>query len=412
MSSGLTVAPRSIGSLIESRGITAHFQPIVSARQRSVMGLEALARGVSGGGAPLSAATLFDMAAEASLTNALERVCCRVAIERFAELARTRPELILFLNLGSWVGANPTRFVAELNQFVERAQLSPTRIAIEILETESESLSQLVAVTDRLRGSGYLLALDDVGVGHSNLDRIALIRPDVVKVDRKLITRIEGDFFKQEALNCLSSLCRKIGALVVAEGVETTDEAIVALELGADLLQGYFFAPASIDGRLARDNGSVADIDLLAQLFKRHMMGKVERRRNQQRQLTTVMDSLLARLAQAVDVEQFEPLLESASGDHDDVECVYVLDGAGTQITSTIVAKYFSGRAGVLFQPAPRGADHSLKEYYYVPREAGLSRYTSEPYVSLASGHLCRTLSMSFQNRHEDPYLLCIDVLC
>jgi EAL domain-containing protein (putative c-di-GMP-specific phosphodiesterase class I) len=401
----------SIGELIESQGVTAHFQPIVSARQRSVMGFEALARGLNGHASPLTAATLFKMAAEASLTSTLERLCCEVSIQGFSALTQSRPDMILFLNLGSWVGTGPSACVDALNQFVERAHLSPHRIAIEILETRSESLSRLVAVSDGLRASGFLLALDDVGVGHSNLDRIALLRPDVVKVDRGLITGIDGDFFKQEAFNCLSGLCRKIGALVVAEGVETAGEAIASLELGADMLQGYFFAPATPDGALARDNGTVADIELLAHAFKRHMVGKVEHRRSQQQQLTTVMESLLGLLS-AADAGEFESLLHDTSSAHDDVECVYVLDGSGTQITRTIVAKYFSSRAGVLFQPAPKGADHSLKDYYYVPLEAGLARYTSDPYVSLASGHLCRTLSTTFKDRRAEPYVLCIDVLC
>ena len=123
------------------------------------------------------------------------------------------------------------------------------------------------------------------------------------------------------------------------------------------------------------------------------------------------MDSLLSRLS-LDDAGEFESLLQDASSEHQDVECVYVLDGAGTQMTPTIVAKYFSSRAGILFQPAPKGADHSLKDYYYVPLEAGLVRYTSDPYVSLASGHLCRTLSTAFKDRRAESYVLCIDVLC
>jgi len=411
MSIGVTIVRPSIGELIESNGVMAHFQPIVSARQRSVMGFEALARGASGDTVPLTAGALFSMADEASLTTTLERLCCEVAIQGFSELTRSRPDLILFLNLGSWVGKDPAAGLAELNRFVERAELSPHRIAVEILETESESLPHLVTVSEGLRASGFMLALDDVGVGHSNLDRIARLRPDVVKIDRGLVSGIDDDFFKQEALNCLSSLCRKIGALVVAEGVETADEAIVALELGADMLQGFFFAPATADGTLRRDDGTVGDIELLAQTFKRHMVGKVEHRRTQQRQLTTVVDSLLRRLTLA-EAGQFETLLENTSAEHDDVECVYVLAACGTQITSTIVPRYFSRRTGVLFQPALKGADHSLKDYYYVPLEAGLPRYTSDPYVSLASGHLCRTLSTSFRDRQNEPYVLCIDILC
>lgn len=133
---GVTVAKPSIGDLIDSSGVTAHFQPIVSTRQRSVMGFEALARASNGHSSPLTAATLFKLAAEASLTSALERLCCEVSIQGFSALTRSRPDLILFMNLGSWAGTGPAACVDALNQFVERAQLSPHRVAIEILETK------------------------------------------------------------------------------------------------------------------------------------------------------------------------------------------------------------------------------------------------------------------------------------
>jgi hypothetical protein len=66
-----------------------------------------------------------------------------------------------------------------------------------------------------------------------------------------------------------------------------------------------------------------------------------------------------------------------------------------------------------LLHPAPKGADHSLKEYYYVLLDVELHKYTTEPYVSLASGSVCRTISTYFRDAHDDKmYLLCIDVIC
>ena len=94
------------------------------------------------------------------------------------------------------------------------------------------------SLVDLLRSRGFLIVLDDVGSGHSNLDRIPFIKPDLLKVDRTLIARIDTDYHKRGTLKSLVDLGRKIGALVVAEGVETEGEAMVALELGADLLQG------------------------------------------------------------------------------------------------------------------------------------------------------------------------------
>ena len=107
-----------------------------------------------------------------------------------------------------------------------------------------------------------------MGVGHSNLDRIARVRPDVVKVDRGLMTGIDSDFFKQEALNCLSSLCRKIGALVVAEGVETRARRSSRWS-SAQTCSRVLLRARYVRRGAQRDNGTVGDIELLAQAFKR-----------------------------------------------------------------------------------------------------------------------------------------------
>lgn len=86
---------------------------------------------------------------------------------------------------------------------------------------------------------GFLIALDDVGTGHSNLDRISLVKPDILKIDRSIIDNIDQRYHNQEVFKSLVNLSKRIGTMVVTEGVERKEEAILAFELGADMLQGY-----------------------------------------------------------------------------------------------------------------------------------------------------------------------------
>jgi EAL domain-containing protein (putative c-di-GMP-specific phosphodiesterase class I) len=88
------------------------------------------------------------------------------------------------------------------------------------------------------RDAGYLVALDDIGKGHSNLDRIFLLKPDIIKVDRSIVTKIESNYHQQEVFKSMVQLARRIGALVVAEGVETRDEALHCVECGAICCRG------------------------------------------------------------------------------------------------------------------------------------------------------------------------------
>ena len=87
---------------------------------------------------------------------------------------------------------------------------------------------------------------------------------------------------------------------------------------------------------------------------------------------------------------------------------------SGQQITGTICNPMLPvSNKGAMFRPAPRGADHSLKEYYYVLLDVELHKYTTDPYISLATGNLCRTISTCFRESHQNKmYILCIDVLC
>jgi len=403
--------PVSLRRLLATDAVTTHFQPIFSVRQKSIVGLEALSRGTAADGRLIPPYELFKMAAAERLHAELENLCRKTAVRSFSELASRSDELLLFLNLDIAATDDHEELPAALATLVRAANLLPRNIAIEFLEARFEDVGRFGALADALRAHGFLVVLDDVGAGHSNLDRIPLFRPDVIKIDRSLMSGVGDDFYKQETLKSLVSLSRRIGALVVAEGIETESEAIVALELGADLLQGYFLsrpqpATAFDDGvRVARG------IERLAHRFKNHMVDAINERKQQHRRFNVIQNGILCDLMNAPSTE-FDEILEHLIDDFPKVECVYVLDDAGIQVTETICNTTVAQRAGAaIFRPARKGTDHSLKEYYYVLTDVELQKYTTEPYVSLASGNLCRTISTCFRDAASNRlYVLCVDV--
>ncbi len=93
----------------------------------------------------------------------------------------------------------------------------------------------------RVRQMGFLIALDDFGAGHSNFDRVWSIKPDIVKLDRSLVAGLAQDRSRQRVVAQMVSLLHECGSLVLMEGVETHDEALVALESDVDFVQGYYF---------------------------------------------------------------------------------------------------------------------------------------------------------------------------
>ncbi len=433
--------------ILDAGSVVTHFQPIYSAKQKTVIGVEALSRGRNPFTSELvSPFQLFQMAQAEQLNVDMEELCRNTALRTFAGLkdqtrggaygdqsnAAARDNLILFLNFdANSADAMPTPeggrgmlflnfdasverniepAAAALMEKVRRVGLDPRGVAIEILESQFEDLDRLKHLAQSLHDCGFLLVLDDVGAGHSNLDRIPIIRPDVLKIDRSLISRLDSDYHKQETVKSLAHLARRIGALVVAEGVETEAETLTAMELGADLLQGFYLARPQPVETLARTLDGSA-VNSLAQRYKRHMVAKINQRKLQHRRYAVILNTMLCELGKA-DVKEFDQILTRLIADHPTVECLYILDESGHQVTESI-CNFDTSDVGhrLMFRPAARGADHSLKEFYYVLLDVELQKYTTDPYVSLASGNLCRTISTCFRDSNNNKlYILCIDV--
>jgi EAL domain-containing protein (putative c-di-GMP-specific phosphodiesterase class I) len=111
--------------------------------------------------------------------------------------------------------------------------------------TESVPLSHYQychSVLRELRGRGVKIAVDDLGAGYSNLKYIADLQPEIVKLDRELVAGLERHRPLQRLVKSIVSLCREMGARVVAEGIETAAELRVVMDSGVHFGQGYYIA--------------------------------------------------------------------------------------------------------------------------------------------------------------------------
>jgi EAL domain-containing protein (putative c-di-GMP-specific phosphodiesterase class I) len=121
------------------------------------------------------------------------------------------------------------------------------------------------------RKQGVLIALDDIGAGFSNLERVAELKPDLIKIDRSLVMGLHQSYHKQEVFSSLVKLAHSLGALLLAEGAESEEETMQALELGADMIQGYYFSRPQVmhEGFLS---SCEEKIDEATRKFKSHIV--------------------------------------------------------------------------------------------------------------------------------------------
>jgi EAL domain-containing protein (putative c-di-GMP-specific phosphodiesterase class I) len=397
-----------IGDVISGKKLIAVFQPIVSVIKRSVCGLEGLIRGISDSGDLIPPLDLFAAAERRGVELELDRACRETIAVAYREIQSRIKEPLLFLNLRSSVldkavGSN------HLINMVRRCELDPHDIVIEINESRVRDTGMMKKFVDVHRKRGFLIALDDVGCGFSNLHRISLLKPDIVKIDISLVRNICDDFYVQEVFRAVTDLSTKIGALVIAEGAETEDEVIQTMELGASIIQGFYFSEPKriIDaGLLSSLNGKIGN---MAEHFRTVEGKKAVENRKKYNEFINIT-RIISRYLSAVSVSRFDEALLKSVNAVDVIECAYILDEKGIQCSATVFPDAFpeTGRSR-LFSPARIGVDHSLKSYYRCLKDAHIRQYVTGSYTSLASGNVCITISKSFQLAHTAQYILCVD---
>ena len=397
--------------LIKANAIYTRFQPIISMRGRDIVGLEALTYGLNPKtGQRVTPDLLFAWAAQEEITLELDRHCRVRAMSSFKERFIPQNDFLLWLNIETSILTSEVSGDGHLLETARTYGLPPHRIVLEIVESDVSDQRALQDFVDVHRNHGFFIALDDVGAGHSNLERIARLKPDVIKIDRYLIRDVGGEYHKNEVVRSLVNLAQGIGSLVVAEGLENEDEAMAVLDLGVNLHQGFIYAHPDQPWE-EQQIRCLEKMDQLAVAFRSRRIDRFTVRQTYFNAIGSMVNDITRSLAQA-NPERFDEVLNDVLASATDLECLYVLNEDGVQITQTVCEFTKLMRPNSpLFRPAPMGADLSLKDYYLLIK-AGLPRYVSDPYISRASGNLCVTVSQRFLGADKKDYILCADYDC
>ncbi len=224
------------------------FQPICALDGSGPVGVEALAR--FRGPPERRPERWFDEAGAVGLRRQLELAAIKAAV---AELEQLPEELYLAVN------ASPeTLRSAALRKLLSRTH--GERVVIEVTEhAPIHDYKGVNGALSRIRELGVRLAIDDAGAGFASLRHILRLAPEIIKLDRTLIDRIESDRSRQALAAGLISFAEKIDATIIAEGIERRAEVAALVDLGVSYGQGFIFAkPAPLARALAQARGTQA----------------------------------------------------------------------------------------------------------------------------------------------------------
>lgn len=201
--------------------MSAVYQPIVDLCSGDILAHEALSR--FDGAGPQE---VFERALRDGTASAVEARAVRTS------LAFWPGGSLLAINL------SPAALVSHAVQAALPRDM--TGLIVEVTETDLAECGAAVMVSlDDLRARGALIAVDDFGTGFSNVHRIAMLRPDLIKLDISLVRRIDQDPRLHGAIAATLVLAHHTGSRVIAEGIETQSEKNCLVDLGVRLGQGY-----------------------------------------------------------------------------------------------------------------------------------------------------------------------------
>ncbi len=398
-------------SLIEQRSAATFYQPVISIKKKSVIGLETVGRGIDPESRSLiEADKLYQLSSEKNKSLDLDRLFRLKGLEGFAEIQSKMPGLILFLGIETSVLTREVVGSGHLLGMVQNLKLDPYSIAVDLSKSETKDPDAARTFVENYRGNNFLISMRDVDTSRESLDRVLRLTPDILKLDPALAANLSKDSYKKDGFRSLVNLGHRLGGLIVANGVENEEDALAALELGADMLQGsYFSKPQRTE--ISTTLGLKARIVFVASRFKRLMTERVSRDKDRKAHYEKIATEVLAGVQESL-IEEAEERFPKQLKSHPQLECLYLLNQDGVQVTETVCNIHMvSERRKYLFQPAPKGTDHSLKDYYYSLVYNGLERYFTEPYISLASGNLCVTAAGLLKDPEgKKPYILCMDI--
>lgn len=386
---------------IDDLSLFTAFQPIYSLAHKRVVGYEALLRAKGPDQEWVSPAELFSKPAGMADKIHLDRLCRCIHLNNFKSLED--PLNWLFLNVASETINTGLAYGPFFKDLLDEYDFPAHRVVIEVVEQPISDNGLLMETINYYKKLGCLIAIDDFGAGHSNFDRIWTLKPDIVKLDRSFLIKASRNGNIRDLLTGIVSLLHQAGSLVLMEGIETMDQALMAIESDVDFVQGFYF------GRpFTRLGPDFERFTHFKDLFDHYKAGSIldknlfqEKIRNYE----VVFKSAVEELKKGRSLKDATSKLLLAPSV---IRC-YQIGTDGIQIGSTIVSDTCRTMIDKRYKPLEdaKSADwfrrHYLRRAILHPGQLQVTR----PYLSITGAHMCITVSIKFSAGGSESVLCC-----
>lgn len=242
-----------IMELIDNDLLTVHFQPIYSVNDGTVYAYEALTRIKEGarirdGNLFNNIGDLFKSAILVNFISHLDVICRANALKCAARQGLNETYSSLCVNICPETLMDPSHLVGITDQLADEYDIPKEKIILEITEESAiKNLDLFRKTVIRYRERGYKIAIDDFGAGYGGLKMLSMIEPELVKIDCHFISNIDKATVKYNLVDAIATACHRMGMKIVAEGIEREEELAIIMNMGIELLQGYYLCRPAPD---------------------------------------------------------------------------------------------------------------------------------------------------------------------
>ncbi|MCH5348187.1 MAG: EAL domain-containing protein, partial [Oscillospiraceae bacterium] len=199
---------------------------------------------------------------------------------------------------------------------------------------------------------------------------------------------------------------KQMGSMTIAEGVETVDEVITCMLMGVDYFQGFYFSRPeqfnyifSNEARLKLEDAALK-LNLSIKNNPTVVNVQIE---TYKRIIYELVNTLVSS-----DPADFDKTLLKYVETHRELECIFLIDEKGFQITDTVMVEGSEILPG--YRPAVKGVNHDIKNYFYAVKEQIEDPFISGWYISSATGKSCKTISSHFYTKDNKMIVVCADL--
>jgi len=228
---------------IETEQIVMYFQPIVNSTTYATAGFEALIRWNHPERGLLPPGMFLPVAEEAGLQERLDNLALKLTCEQMADWAARYPMANDLYVSSNKVPRNFAKFIQTIRDTVARSGLPPHLLVVEVVENALiEDAEEAIEAIEELKAMGVRVAIDDFGTGYSSLSYLTQFSPTTLKIDRAFVNLLPEDSATAAVVKAITDMALALDINVIAEGVETWEQAQSLHGMGVPYFQGYLFA--------------------------------------------------------------------------------------------------------------------------------------------------------------------------